>query len=299
MKVMVCDPIDETRLKELKEVCEVSVMDRGREGLLEAVADKDVIIVRSATTVTRETMDAARNLKVVIRAGVGLDNVDVDYAKQKGIKVLNTPKASTNSVAELAVALMLAVSRRVALSDRQIRMGRGKKLKGNELQGKSLGVIGLGRIGSRTAEICHDGFGMRILIYDPGVGDEQLRAFDGKAVELDEVMRNSDVITVHVPLTESTKGLVNGKRIQLMQDSAILINTARAGVVNDLALYSALKEGRIAGAGLDMFDENIPFDDLDNVVLTAHMGAATYEAQGRVGAEVVSLVKSLIKEEGE
>ncbi|MCA6214449.1 MAG: D-3-phosphoglycerate dehydrogenase / 2-oxoglutarate reductase [Thermococcaceae archaeon] len=305
MKVLVASPLHEKAFEILKnaglEVIYEEYPDQDK--LKELVKDVSAIIVRSKPKVTKEIIDAAPNLKVIARAGVGLDNVDVEYAKSKGIEVVNAPAASSRSVAELAIALMFAVARKVAFADRKMREGvwAKKQCMGFELEGKTLGVIGFGRIGYTVAKIA-SAIGMKILLYDTAKEEERAKEVGGKFVELEELLRNSDIVTIHVPLLESTYHLINEERLKLMKPTAILINTARGAVVDTNALVKALQEGWIAGAGLDVFEEeplpeNHPLTKLDNVVLTPHIGASTVEAQERAGIEVAEKVVKILKGE--
>ncbi|WP_042702635.1 D-2-hydroxyacid dehydrogenase [Thermococcus sp. PK] len=305
MKVLVASPLHEKAFEILKnaglEVIYEEYPDQDK--LKELVKDVSAIIVRSKPKVTKEIIDAAPNLKVIARAGVGLDNVDVEYAKSKGIEVVNAPAASSRSVAELAIALMFAVARKVAFADRKMREGvwAKKQCMGFELEGKTLGVVGFGRIGYQVAKIAN-ALGMKLLLYDPYPNEERAREVDGKFVELEELLKNSDVVTIHVPLLESTYHLINEEKLKLMKPTAILINTARGAVVDTNALVKALQEGWIAGAGLDVFEEeplpkDHPLTKLDNVVLTPHIGASTVEAQERAGIEVAEKVVKILKGE--
>ncbi|MDK2984202.1 MAG: D-3-phosphoglycerate dehydrogenase / 2-oxoglutarate reductase [Thermococcaceae archaeon] len=305
MKVLVASPLHEKAFEILKnaglEVIYEEYPDQDK--LKELVKDVSAIIVRSKPKVTKEIIDAAPNLKVIARAGVGLDNIDVEYAKSKGIEVVNAPAASSRSVAELAIALMFAVARKVAFADRKMREGvwAKKQCMGFELEGKTLGVIGFGRIGYTVAKIA-SAIGMKILLYDTAKEEERAKEVGGKFVELEELLRNSDIVTIHVPLLESTYHLINEERLKLMKPTAILINTARGAVVDTNALVKALQEGWIAGAGLDVFEEeplpkDHPLTKLDNVVLTPHIGASTVEAQERAGIEVAEKVVKILKGE--
>ena len=270
--------------------------------LVELIRDVDAVIVRSKPVVSRRVIEAGEKLKVIARAGVGLDNIDLEAAEERNIKVVNAPEAATNSVAELAIGLMLSVYRKIAYADRNMRMGRWvkKECMGYELRGKTLGIVGMGRIGRAVARIAYHGFGMRIIYYDvvrcPKEFEEEVKA---KCVDLDTLFREADVVTLHVPLTPQTRHLVNEDRLKLMKKTAILINTSRGGVVDTNALVKALREGWIAGAGLDVYEEeplpsDHPLTKLDNVVLTPHIGASTYEAQEKAGITVVEKIIEIL-----
>jgi D-3-phosphoglycerate dehydrogenase len=295
---MVADKIASDGVKKLKDAgFEVlSVWEEPKEKLPELIKDCDALIVRSATKATKELIDAAPNLKVIGRAGVGLDNVDAAHAKTKNIKVVNTPGATSISVAELAVALMFAVSRKVALSDRGTRKGEWPKKAGEgiEIHGKTVGLIGLGRIGKETAKRVK-ALGAKAYYYDiirPSAAEEQALGMEFKP--LDELLAMSDIISIHVPKTPETQNLLGPERIAKMKKGAILINTSRGGIVNETALYDALKSGKLYGAGLDVFEteplKTTPLFELDNIVLTPHVGAQTAEGQLRAGVEVAELV---------
>ncbi|HII60390.1 D-2-hydroxyacid dehydrogenase [Pyrococcus horikoshii] len=303
MKVLVAAPLHEKAIQVLKdaglEVIYEEYPDEDR--LVELVKDVEAIIVRSKPKVTRRVIESAPKLKVIARAGVGLDNIDVEAAKEKGIEVVNAPAASSRSVAELAVGLMFSVARKIAFADRKMREGvwAKKEAMGIELEGKTIGIIGFGRIGYQVAKIAN-ALGMNILLYDPYPNEERAKEVNGKFVDLETLLKESDVVTIHVPLVESTYHLINEERLKLMKKTAILINTSRGPVVDTNALVKALKEGWIAGAGLDVFEEeplpkDHPLTKFDNVVLTPHIGASTVEAQERAGVEVAEKVVKILK----
>ncbi|AJC71670.1 2-hydroxyacid dehydrogenase [Thermococcus guaymasensis DSM 11113] len=303
MKVLVAAPLHEKAIEVLKnagfEIVYEEYPDENR--LLELVGDVDAIIVRSKPKVTRKVIEAAPKLKVIGRAGVGLDNIDLEAAKERGIKVVNSPGASSRSVAELAVGLMFAVARKIAFADRKMREGvwAKKQCMGIELEGKTVGVIGFGRIGYEVAKIAK-ALGMNVLLYDPYPNEERAKEVGGKFVSLEELLKESDIVTLHVPLLDATRHLINEERLKLMKPTAILINAARGAVVDTEALVKALKEGWIAGAGLDVFEEeplpaDHPLTKLDNVVLTPHIGASTEEAQMRAGVQVAEQIVEILK----
>ena len=292
VKALICDPVEEVALATLSNagVEVVYKPDIGREELLQIIKDFDVIIVRSRTKVDAEVITRGTSLKIIGRAGTGLDNVDLKKAEERKITVINTPEAPVNAVAELVIGLMIAVSRGIHVGDRLIRLGEWpkKRLVGYELRGKTLGVIGLGRIGRRVAEIAR-GFGMKILAYDViEIPKEVLERLETRIIPLEELLRNSDYITLHVPLTEETRHMINEEKLKMMKRNAFLINASRGAVIDEEALYKALKEGWIAGAALDVFENEPPIGskllELDNVVLTPHIGAQTHEAQESAAA---------------
>ncbi|MCD6321269.1 D-2-hydroxyacid dehydrogenase [Candidatus Bipolaricaulota bacterium] len=300
MRVLVCDPLDPKAVERIKgaglEVVEKVGMSP-EELAEELKKGYEIIIVRSATKVRRPAIEAARGLKLIVRAGVGLDNIDVDVAKEHGIEVKNTPRASSISVAELTLAHMLALARSLPQATQSLREGRWEKkaFKGVELYGKTLGVIGIGRIGREVAKraLC---FGMRVIAYDKYVTESPIP--EVRMVSLEELLKESDFITLHIPPDPS--GPVIGKReFELMKEGAFLINCARGGVVDEEALLEALDSGKLAGAGLDVFEEEPPTNERllkhPKVTLTPHIGAQTKEAQARVGDEVAEIVVSFAK----
>ncbi len=300
MKALVAAPLHKDALKLLQEAGFEVIYEEypSEDKLLKLIEDVDVVFVRSKPLITAAVIDKGKKLKAIARAGVGLDNIDVKAAEERGIKVFSAPEAPTVSVAELAIGLMLAVVRKIAYADRKLREGKWvkKEAEGIELRGKTLGIIGFGRIGREVARIARNGFGMKIIYYDIIRADPKLEEELGATyVSLETLLKEADIVTIHVPLTSETYHLINEFRLRLMKPSAILINTSRGAVVDTNALVKALSEGWIAGAGLDVYEEeplplNHPLTKLDNVVLTPHIGASTEEAQERAGLEVVKKV---------
>jgi D-3-phosphoglycerate dehydrogenase len=301
-RVHVNDPLDKeaTQLLMSKDELEVTSEHLEKDELMKIIPEVDVLVVRSATKVTADIIEAGKNLKIIARAGIGLDNIDVQKAKEKGIKILNTPGASAPSVAELAMGLMLACARHIARATISLKEGKWEKkaLKGKELLGKTLGLIGFGNIGQEVAKRAL-AFGMKIIAYDPAKPATDLPV---EYVDLDTLFRESDFISLHVPLTESTRHIINRESIAKMKDGVIIVNTARGGTIDEEALYEALVSGKVYAAGLDVFEVEPPTDEirrkllnLDNVVATPHIGASTDEAQNRVGTE---LVEKIFKELG-
>lgn len=246
------------------------------------------LVIRSATKVNKELIDAAPNLKYVVRAGEGTDNIDKVYAKEKGIKVSNTPGANNNSAAEHAVALMLTVLRKTAQADASMKKGEWNKdaFTGNELTNKTVGIMGFGRIGQIVAKRI-SGFEPKVLFFDPLVHQSQVN-WATKVNTLEELFSQSDIVTIHTPLIDATKGVVNGNLLSKMKSDAILINCARGKIVNENDLYETLKAKKIKGAGFDVFateplEADSKLKTLDNIVLTPHLGGSTEEAQFRVG----------------
>jgi D-3-phosphoglycerate dehydrogenase len=291
MKVLVNDPIDKEAVENLKGKHDVDVKELGRDELLEAIGEYEALIVRSRTKVPKEVIDRGAKLKVVAMAGIGVDHIDVAHATTKNIAVVNAPAGSTYSVAELAIGLIIALSRLVSKADSSMKAGlwEKKKLKGAELHGKTLGLIGIGRIGREVAERAKC-FGMKLLAYDPYVPSDQMTEIGVQPAELEELLANSDYVSVHAAFTPETKGLVNLERMKKMKSAAYIVNTARGGIIDEKDLYDALKENVIAGAALDVFAEeplkDSPLARLDNIILTPHIGANTREAQKKAGVTV-------------
>jgi D-3-phosphoglycerate dehydrogenase / 2-oxoglutarate reductase len=268
--------------------------DRG--ALLSAIADADALLVRSATKVDAEALAAATRLKVIARAGVGLDNVDVRAATQAGVMVVNAPTSNIVSAAELAVALMLAAARHIAPAHAALRNGEWKRSKytGIELYEKTVGIVGLGRIGVLVAQRL-SAFGMSVIAYDPYVQAGRAAQMGVRLVDLDTLLAESDFMSVHLPKTPETLGLIGHEQLHRVKPSLVLVNAARGGIVDEVALYAALKEGRVAAAGLDVFATepctDSPLFELDNVVATPHLGASTDEAQEKAGIAVARSVR--------
>lgn len=305
VKVLVASRIHEAGLEVLRSHgVEINIVEEPSvEELSNLIKGFDGIIVRSRPLVTRSVIEAADRLKVIARAGVGVDNIDVDAARSRGIEVITVPEATTVSVAELAIGLMIAVARKIAYCDREIRRGKWprRQAEGLELTGKVLGVIGMGRIGSTVARMAKYAFNMEILYYDISRNKKVEEELGAKYTSIDDLLRNADIVSIHVPLTPETKHMINEERLKLMKRTAILINTARGAVIDEGALVKALKEGWIAGAGLDVYEvEPLPGDHpltkLDNVVLTSHIGASTLEAQTRASVEVAKKLVDFFRE---
>ncbi len=252
----------------------------------------DALVVRSKTKVDKKLMDAGTSLKAIARAGAGLDNVDRAYAESKGIRVINTPNANSLSVAELTLGLALSVMRNIPRADMTMREGLWEKkvLRGAEISGKTWGILGFGHIGQLVAGLLK-GFGCRVLAYDPYLAREKFAPAGAEQATLEEILKQADVVSIHVPLLDSTRNLIGAKELAVMKPSAILINISRGGIVDEAALCEALKSKRIRGAALDVFvtepPEGSPLLGLDNIVLTCHLGAETADAQRRVGEQIV------------
>ncbi len=303
MKVLVTDGIAPEAVKMLEEAGHEVVLDEvSPEGLLEMIGGFDALMVRSRTKVRTDALDKASNLKVIGRAGIGVDNIDIAHAREKGIKVVNAPMGSTLSVAELAFGHMLTLARGIHRGTAGIKSGQWlkKQLKGMELDGKTIGIIGCGRIGQALAMRCQ-AFGMTTIGFDPYLPGEVAQEFGIELMELDELLKRSDFISLHVALTDSTRHMLSTEQFEIMKDTAIIINCARGGVVDEKALYAALKEGKMGGAGLDVFETEPPGDtnlsELDNVSFTPHIGANTTDAQLKAGTMVSEQVIMALKGE--
>ncbi len=307
MKILISDKLAEEGIAILKEVKEFEVSCQyglKPEELKKIIGEYQALIIRSGTTVTADILEAASKLKVIGRAGVGLDNVDLKAATKRGIVAMNTPAGNTTSTAEHTMSMILALSRNIPQAYMSMKLGKWdrNKFNGVELHGKTLGVIGLGRIGSTVARMAQ-GFGMVIKAYDPYLSREVAAQKGIDLVELDEIYKVSDYITVHIPMTDETKGMIGEKQFALLKKSVRLINCARGGIINEKVLAKALEEKRIAGCALDVFEEEpLPADSpllkFDNVIVTPHLGASTSEAQVNVAIEIAHAVKDALLGKG-
>ncbi|MBW9222983.1 phosphoglycerate dehydrogenase [Methanothermococcus sp. SCGC AD-155-E23] len=304
VKILITDEIHEEAVEILRKVGDVEIATNlSKEELKRKIEDVDVIVVRSGTKLTRDILEYAKKLKIIARAGVGVDNIDVEYATERGIIVVNSPDASSISVAELTMGLMLAAARNIPQATASLKRGEWdrKSFKGIELYGKTLGVIGLGRIGQQVVKRAK-AFGMNIVGYDPYIPEEVARDLGVKLLDdLNELCKVSDIITLHVPLTPKTRHIIGKEQISLMKRNAIIVNCARGGLIDERALYEALKEGRIRAAALDVFEEepprNNPLLTLDNVIGTPHQGASTEEAQKSAGIIVAEQIVKILRGE--
>lgn len=303
--VLLYEPIHERALALLKEQADVRLAESLDEAdLVDVVADVEGIIIRANGKISRKIMQAAPKLKVVARHGTGVEAIDHEAAAELGIVVVNTPEANVESVAEQCLAFMLVLGKRVLESDAAIREGDWDsryRLIGTELLGKTLGLVGFGRIGQRVAELCHSSLCMPIMYFDVVSYPDLESALGAEKVSLEEILESADFLSIHVPLLESTRGLIGEVELQRMKPSAFLINSARGPVVDQRALVKALKNGWIRGAGLDVYDpEPLPPDSpllsMDNVVLSPHMASHTDEALFRM-AMVIEDVLAVIREE--
>ncbi len=297
MKVLVTEKLTDSGVELLQKEFETDVLlGLSPEELKEKIGEYDGLIIRSATRVTEDVISAADNLKAIGRAGIGVDNIDIEAATKRGVVVANAPESNTVAAAEHTLGLMLAAARRIPAADVSLKGGEWKRsaFKGVEVSGKTLGLIGLGHVGAIVARGAA-GMGMRVLAYDPYVSEDRMRSMNvDRAESMDEVFENSDFVSLHVPRTPQTMGLVNEATLAKMKSTAYLINVARGGIVDETDLYNALKEGEISGAALDVFAEEptteSPIFSLPNVVVTPHLGASTAEAQDRAGVTAAEQV---------
>jgi D-3-phosphoglycerate dehydrogenase len=300
MRVLICDPISKSAIERVRSKgIQVDVDDAiGPERLLEVIDGYEAVVVRSRTKIRKNVLERAANLKVIIRGGVGVDNIDVEAAEAKGMKVLNTPAASTESVAELAIAYIFALARPIVQATESLRTGKWEKARfhGTEVQGKTLGIIGMGRIGTTVAKRAA-ALGMIVLGYDSrSIGPAPYMMM----VPMEELLARADYITLHIPLTDESEHLIDAEAIERMKRGVKLIDCARGGVIDEAALYDAIMDGKVAGAALDVF-ENEPLADnklfaLPQVIGSPHMGANTSEAADRIGDEVADLLIRCEKE---
>ncbi len=295
-KVVIAEAIADGGIDYLKTSCDVvDAVGTSRDELLALVADASAIIVRSATQVDKEMLDAAPKLTVVGRAGIGVDNIDLDTATEKGVMVVNAPNANTISAAEHTMALLLAQARRIPEADKSLREGRWdrKKFKGVELHGKTLGVLGLGKIGTLVAQRASS-FGMRIVAYDPYVSPDRAKRLGVEMLSLVDLFEVADMLTVHLPRTAQTENLINATTIEQMKDGVRIVNVARGGIVNEADLADAVRSGKVAGAAVDVFDTEptttSPLFDVPQIAVTPHLGASTVEAQDKAGIAVAEAV---------
>jgi len=300
-KILVSDKLVPEGLQILKENgfqvdCKFGI---DKEELKKIIKDYEAIIVRSQTKLTKEIIEAAQSLKVIGRAGVGLDNVDVPTATKKGVIVMNAPGGNTISTCEHTFALILALARKIPFSHDSLKNKEWNrsKFKGVELSSKTMGIIGLGRIGKEVAKRAI-AFGMEVLAYDPYISLDMADKIGVKILSLEELLKGADVITVHTPLTDDTNNLISEKEFSMMKPTAFVINAARGGIIDEDALYKALKSKKIAGAALDVYKVEPPINSkllqLDNIVVTPHLGASTEEAQINVAIEIAHCIKDAL-----
>ncbi|MEB3269072.1 MAG: phosphoglycerate dehydrogenase, partial [Leptolyngbya sp.] len=300
-KVLVSDPIDQAGIDILSQVAQVDVHTKlSPEELVKAIPDYDALMIRSGTQVTKAVIEAGKQLKIIGRAGVGVDNVDVPTATRRGIVVVNSPEGNTIAAAEHALAMMLSLSRHIPAADQSVKAKEWnrKAFTGVEVYKKTLGVVGLGKIGAHVATVAR-AMGMKLLAYDPFISSERADQLGCRLVDLDLLLREADYITLHLPKTPETANLINEKTLATMKPTARIINCARGGIINEADLAAAISSGKIAGAALDVYAQEplgeSPLRDLGRaVVLTPHLGASTEEAQVNVAIDVAEQIRDVL-----
>ncbi len=306
MKILITDKIDEDGIALLRENFEVELKEgMTEEEIANKIKDYDAMIVRSATSVTERIIAAGSRLRAIGRAGTGVDNIDIETANKLGIPVINAPLGNVNAVSELVISMMIVLARDMHNADRCMKDGVWDKRKGTELSGKKLGIIGLGRIGFDVAAKAR-AMGMSLLVHDPYAKRELIEKLGAELSSLDALLRRSDYITVHVPLLPQTENMIGREQFKIMKDGVIIINCARGKIIDENALYDAIKSGKVAGAGLDVYssEPEKPFEKepsskllkLSNIIATPHIGASTQEAQKRVGIEIARNITDFLKE---
>lgn len=296
-KVLVSDKLAQEGVDILRQVADVDVKTGlSEDELCGIIGEYDGLVIRSSTQVTAKVLEAAKNLKIIGRAGVGVDNVDVPVATEKGVIVVNSPGGNTIAAAELTVAMLLSLSRNIPQAHCSMIAGEWNRSKyvGNEVYKKTLGVLGLGKIGQEVAKRCQS-FGMKVIAYDPFIAQEVADAMGVELLDLDECLKRSDYITLHLPKNKETLGMISTKQFEMMKDGVRIINVARGGIIDDDALIAALKSGKVAGAALDVYISEPPdfsseLFKLPNVVATPHLGASTEEAQTNVAIDVAEQI---------
>ncbi|MDO8490894.1 MAG: phosphoglycerate dehydrogenase, partial [Dehalococcoidia bacterium] len=295
-KILVADPIAEDGIQALKKCFEVDVkIGLAPQALLDVIGDYEALVVRSETKVTSAVIERGCKLQVIGRAGVGVDNIDIDAATRCGIIVVNAPAANTTSTAEHTIAMMMALARHIPQAHAALKAGQWQRQKfvGTEIRGKILGVVGLGKVGTEVARRAR-GLEMKVMAFDPFVSTEYARNLGIELVPLERIFKDSDFITVHTPLTADTKGIIGAKEIAMMKPSVKLINVARGGIIDEAVLYQALEQGKVAGAAIDVFSKEPAQDNIlvksDKVIVTPHLGASTNEAQSNVALDVAEQI---------
>jgi D-3-phosphoglycerate dehydrogenase len=300
MKVLITDGLEKEALAKLQSSHQVDTIEMSPDDLLKNIEKYDALIVRGKTKVTAQVIEKGKNLKVVGRAGVGVDNVDIAAATKRKIAVVNAPTGSTVSVAELAIGHMLSLARKLPTADKSIKSGKWEKkaFMGTELSGKTLGLLGSGRIGTEVAKRAQ-AFGMKTIAFDPYLPPAIAKQNKIELVNKGSLFADSDFLSIHTALTPETKGMVGPQEFASMKKTAFLINCARGEVVQEKALAEALKAGKIAGAALDVFENEPPTGSpllgLENVFMTPHIGASTHEAQSRAGMTIVEQVDMVLR----
>ena len=299
MKILICDNLNQEVYRELETIgdcLDISKSESKEKDLADHIKDSEIVVIRSATKLTKEVLDNAEKLKIIARCGVGVDNVDLEFAKSKNIFVTNSPSANLISVVELTVALIISASRKLSLADAHLKNGQWNRSEflGYELYGKTLGIVGFGKAGRLVAERMKS-FGMSIVFYDPYVTD-----WNGseESLDLDDLLKTADVVSIHVIKTKDTENLISKDKLDLLKPSSIIINTSRGGVLDEDYLFELLESEKIFGAGLDVYSneppENVARYNGLNLVTTPHIGASTNEAQLKAGLETIENIKKIL-----
>lgn len=303
MKILICDGLDSAAVKQMEQDGHQVTFKKGisSEELAQLIPDAEVVVVRSATKITAAVLECATQLKLVVRAGVGLDNVDAVAAKAKGITVANTPNATSISVAEHAFALMLSLARHIPQGNHSTKAGgwERKSLEGTELYNKTIGILGFGRIGQEVAKRAK-AFHMHVIVCDTVMDSEIVQALEVESVTIEELLKRCDYLSLHLPINDKTRQLINADRIKTMKKGVRIINTARGALIDTEALVSAVQSGHVAGAAIDVYDKEPPAKDnpmfaLPQIICVPHLGASTVEGQLRAGAEVARIVREYNK----
>ena len=299
MKILICDNLNQHVYKELATIgdcLDISKSESKEKDLADHIKDSEIVVIRSATKLTKEVLDNAEKLKIIARCGVGVDNVDLEFAKSKNIFVTNSPSANLISVVELTVALIISASRKLSLADSHLKNGQWNRSEflGYELYGKTLGIVGFGKAGRLVAERMKS-FGMSIVFYDPYVMD-----WNGleESLDLDDLLKTADVVSIHVIKTKDTENLLSKDKLDLLKQNSIIVNTSRGGVLDEDYLIELLESDKIFGAGLDVYSneppENVNRYNGLNLVTTPHIGASTNEAQLKAGLETIENIKKIL-----
>ncbi|MBI3931376.1 MAG: phosphoglycerate dehydrogenase [Chloroflexi bacterium] len=303
MKVLIAEPVGEEGIDLLRRQAEVDIRpDLKPEELLSLIGDYEALVVRSQTQVSARVIEAGKKLQVIARAGVGVDNIDVEEATRRGIVVVNAATSNTTSAAEHTIALMFALARHIPQANAVLKSGvwRRADFMGTELRNKTLGIIGLGNVGSEVARRAR-GLEMKLIAYDPFISADYARNLQVELTSLKQLLKEADFITLHIPLTKSTRGLIGAKELALVKPTARFINTARGGLIDEEALVKAIKEKRVAGAAFDVFnteplEDSVLFED-DSIIITPHLGASTTEAQAMVAQDIAEQIIAVFKGE--
>ena len=301
MKVLIADSVSETGIDILRDAAEVDVKTGLKEEeLVSLIGDYEALVVRSQTQVTARVIEAGKKLQVIGRAGVGIDNIDVQEATRRGIAVINAPTGNTTSAAEHSIALMLALARHIPQANAVLKTGvwRRKDFMGTEVRNKTLGIIGLGNVGSEVARRAR-GLEMKLLAHDPFISVDHARNLHVETVSLEQLLKESDFITLHLPLTAQTKGLIGAKELAMVKPAARIINTARGGLIDEKALVKAVTEKKLAGAAIDVFPvepttESVLFEN-DSIIVTPHLGASTAEAQVLAARDIAEQIVDIFR----